>query len=208
MRVLGVLDGRDLPPATLRAWADSADKIVAADGAGDWLLANGVTPDIVVGDMDSFRGSAAAIEVFRDEDQKSTDCDKLLKAVGSLGLLEQLTLIGVEGDLPDHVQASLSSCARISSNVRIGFRRGLGHIFTGPLTVAVKIGTRVSLLPLTPCSGVSLAGVRWPFEHAEMHVGGFISISNRATENEVAASISTGKGLLFHEVDPGDLPLW
>jgi thiamine pyrophosphokinase len=207
MRVLGVLDGRDLDPALLLAWSQSAELIVAADGAADVLIALGVSPNLIIGDMDGMTADPGPIEVIRDEDPASTDCDKLLRWVRQQGHTN-LTLINIEGDLLDHVISTLSSCVAFRRNVRIALRRGIGWVFSGALQLNVDPGARISLLPITACSGVRLHGVEWPLDHADLEPGGRVSISNLATDGFVQACVPRGTAFLFAEYPREEMPFW
>jgi thiamine pyrophosphokinase len=207
MRVLGVLDGRDMDSGLLQAWAQSADLVIAADGAADCLLGIGVPPNIIIGDMDGMTGDPGSIEIIRDEDPGATDCDKLLRWARQQGH-SNLTLINIEGDLLDHMMATLSSCVSCRRTVRIALRRGIGWVFSGPLQINVDPQARVSLLPLTPCSGVRLHGVQWPLDHAELEPGGRVSISNSATDGFVQACVGKGTAFLFAEYPREELPFW
>ena len=207
MRVLGVLDGRDMDPDLLKAWAETAEFIIAADGAADRLLELGVTPNIIIGDMDGMTGDPGNIEVVRDEDPSATDCDKLLRWVRQHDY-SNFTLTNIEGDLLDHMMATLSSCAAFRKTMRIALRRGIGWVFTGPLQVKVDPMARISLIPISACSGVKLHGVQWRLDNAELEPGGRVSVSNAATDGFVQASIGRGVGFLFAEYPREEMPFW
>jgi len=191
----------------LRAWATSAEYLVAADGAADILLELGVPPDIILGDMDSMKRDPGGIEVVRDDDPNSTDCDKLLRWVRQHGH-QNFTLTNIEGDLLDHMMATLSSCVALRRTMRIALRRGMGWVFNGPLQVNVDPLARVSLIPLTACSGVKLHGVQWRLDHADLEPGGRVSVSNKATDGFVQASVSRGTAFLFAEYSREEMPFW
>lgn len=191
----------DLDEERLDAWVRSAHTIYAADSGADRLIVTGHHP-IVVGDFDSFtmKDQSDGLRLVQDLSEDTTDCDKLLNLVQQDGH-RALTLTCVEGDLPDHVQATLSSIVSSSLAVRIAYRRGLAHVVRPASTVCVKArpGQRVSLIPLTACSGVSLSGTRWPLESADLFPGGLVSVSNEADSDLVSASLATGCAMLFVE---------
>ena len=207
MRILGVLNGRDMDGDLLHAWATSAEYVVAADGAADLLIELGVPPDMIIGDMDSMKRQSGAIEVVRDEDPNATDCDKLLRWVRQRGQ-HSFTLANIEGDLLDHMLATLASCVAFRRTVRVALRRGMGWVFSGPLQINVAPQARVSLIPLTPCSGVKLHGVQWRLDSADLETGGQISVSNKATDGFVQASVSRGAAFLFAEYSREEMPFW
>lgn len=207
MRVLGILDGRDMPADLLRAWASSAELLVAADGAADRLREVGVPPHIIIGDMDGMTLDPGGVPVVRITDTDSTDCDKLLRWVREEGH-DDLTLTGIEGDLLDHMLASLSSCVAYGRNLRVALRRGVGWVFTGPIQINTTPDARVSLIPLTACSSVRLNGVQWPLDNAELQIGGRVSISNAATDGFVQASVAKGHAFLVSEYRREEMPFW
>ena len=206
-RVLGVLGGRDMAPERLRPWADSADVLYAADSGALSLLELGHRPT-VVGDMDSATDLPDGLRIIEDRDPDRTDCDKLLALVAADGH-GALTLAGLEGDLLDHVLASLSSAARASLAVRLVLRRGLGWVLRNGNTARWDdgFGRRVSLIPIRECHGVDLSGVLWPLSGAHLQPGGFLSVSNEGT-GPVEASVRHGAALLFVERAPEEPPVW
>jgi thiamine pyrophosphokinase len=207
MKVLGVLNGRDMDTDLLKAWGKSAELVIAADGAADRLLEIGVSPTIIIGDIDSMTADPGSIEVLQDEDPGSTDCDKLLRWARQNGHAT-LTLTNIEGDLLDHMISTLSSCVACHRQIRIALRRGVGWVFSGPLQINVDPGARISLLPLTHCTGVRLHGVQWPLDNADLELGGRVSISNAATDGFVQACVGRGTAFLFAEYPREEMPFW
>lgn len=210
-RVLGVLAGESLSPGVLRAWCDSADLVLAADGGADRVLAVGRRPHRVVGDLDSLsdRASDSGLDVLHDPDQDSTDCDKLLRLAQSCGA-SAVTLACVEGGYLDHLLAVLSSALRSPLDVRLALRTGVAWVLRAPAAVraAALPGRRVSLMPLVRCTGVRLAGVRWPLEGAELDWTGLVSVSNRAEGTSVEVGLASGGALLFIEYGAEEVPFW
>ena len=205
-RVLGVLGGASASLSLLAAWARSATIVAAADSGADALLAAGVTADLVVGDLDSLAAKRNVFpDVREDPSQASTDCDKLLAVLAAQGHTA-VTLIDVEGDLPDHALAILHSAAKSGLACRLIFKRGVGHVLVGPVSRSFAAHGRVSLLPLTLCTGVSLLGVRWPLQRAELDALGQTSISNEAAAPFIELSLQTGAALLF--IESPNAPIW
>ena len=195
----------------LRTWASSSDRIIAADAGADSLREIGVTPDIIVGDMDSISAEVldSAKHRVHISEQDTTDCDKLLAHVEKDGD-RAITLIGVEGDLPDHVLAILHSAARSPLRVRLAYRRGIGWIVKPgqQLVVQTQPGRRVSLIAIDPCKDVHLTGVKWQLNRAALSLNEGASISNLTVDGEISVSIGQGAALLFVEVPAAELPLW
>lgn len=210
-RVLGVLDGRDMSVHALSEWVESAEIVIAADGAANRLFEAGLKPDRIVGDFDVVSREArdSGTLLVRDPDQSRTDCDKLLSLVKAGGH-SQVTLVSVEGDLPDHELATLHSAVASGIDVRFAYRRGMGWIVRSSAScrARVSVGARISLLPISPCLGVTMGGVHWAVSGRTMEPGGFSSVANIATQRDVTAELLEGSALLFVEYVPEEMPFW
>lgn len=182
----------------------------AADGAANLLIAAGKVPDVVVGDLDSASPDSLALvpRVLRMSEQETTDCDKLLMAVANDGH-EAVVLTNVEGDRPDHFLATLGSAARSPLIVGFALRRGLGRIVGdgSDFRVDLVAGQLLSLIPLTVCEGVEMAGVRWKPKDL-LAPDGARSVSNEASGGEFRVSVRSGSGFLFIEYPGESIPIW
>lgn len=217
VNVLGVLAGNDMSTSLLKRWADSAEVVLAADAGADLLALAGTPPDVLIGDMDSSEFPPMVsdwvdirrTELIRDDDQNTTDCEKLLKLAESRGY-NTITLAAVEGDRIDHLLSTLHSAAQSPLHVRIALRTGIGWVLNAgdEIEVATVPGRLVSLLPLTEIEGVQLSGVSWDLKDASMSPLGRRSISNRAVADHVHAKIFMGAGLFVVELPEEEAPLW
>lgn len=210
-RVLAALGGTDFDLVQLRVWAQAADRLVAADSGADRLICAGFAPDVVLGDLDSVQ-TLEALEratILPDQDPNTTDCQKLLAYLRGEGV-EAVTIACVEGDRLDHVLGTLSACLVESPRIQLLLRRGLAWpLLPGiVLSVSARPGARVALLPMEACSAVTLRGVRWALEDAEMSPRGLVSVSNEATSERVEASLEAGSAWLIAEREPTEEPTW
>jgi thiamine pyrophosphokinase len=193
----------DIDDERLIAWVSSSQHLYAADSGADRLLRLGFSPT-VVGDFDSFTSleRATHLRLVQSSDEETTDCDKLLALAHQDGHTA-ITMTGTEGDLPDHVVATFSSCVASPLDVRIAFRRGIGWILKPGrrLLIDTHESQRISLLPLSPCKNVDFSGVAWPLASADLAPGSRVSISNVAVGKGATASLGSGAALLFLETD-------
>ncbi len=199
MRVLGVLAGTMMPPTQLALWAEWADVIIAADGGANALHIAGAKPHIVVGDLDSAQHDLLAEpDVVHDPGQHRSDCDKLLALVSSRGFSD-VVLANVEGDHPDHFLGTLASATRSPLRVHLALTRGTGEVLVGPCqrSLSAPAGCRLSLMPLEACAGVTLSGVQWPLNEAELSPRAQVSLSNKVVEGFVEVSLAEGSAVLF-----------
>lgn len=209
-RVLAVLNGRDFPLESLAEWARSATLVGAADGAADRLRSAGTPPDFVIGDLDSLKGDPAMFsgKVLADSDQDTTDADKLLTYLKGLGH-RKITVVGLEGDRLDHVLSSLNSVHTSGLNVRLILRRSVAYFVTpaSSLRIQSRPSQRCSLIPFGSTRAV-WNGVQWPLQGEVLRLGAALSISNRATEEEMNLQILEGAGFLFLESEGIPTSTW
>lgn len=210
-RILGVLAGNDLPQEIVGRWAGSAEVVIAADGAANALLAQGIRPDFVVGDMDSIQLDQLDLHdplvLVEAGDQETTDCDKLLDFAFGNGA-DAMTIVGIEGDRFDHVFAAAHSLSRSRLPVRLVLRTGFGFVVQAGYSQQIKTqaGQTVSFLPIVECRGVEMTGVKWEPKSTLSPLGA-TSISNEAVGEEVSIRLAEGVGLLIALQDSGD-PVW
>ena len=210
VRVLGVLAGRDLPSERVTDWAKTAEIVLAADGGANLLFERGFIPNAVIGDFDSIADSTKDMQqiLIHTPDQNQTDCDKLLAYTAESGY-KRITLCGIEGDFVDHLLGTLQSAAKSKLEIRLVTRRGVVHLLRGPNSYAfnVPLGARLSLLPITDCSGVELTGSEWTLSDAELSPVGLSSLSNRVLGN-VDVAISSGTAAIFFAHPTLEIPHW
>lgn len=185
----------------LKPWLSSAGVILAADGAADLVIESGCIPDYLVGDLDSASVEARAISktVVELEDQDFTDCEKLLQFATSIGI-NQLVLCGAQGSRIDHMLHALHCVARWEGDCLIAYEKMLARVLLGPATFQFWAAGTVSVIPLEFCGDVSVLGVQWPVNLADMKPTGFSSISNRG-HGEVTVSLASGVLVVIWEYD-------
>jgi thiamine pyrophosphokinase len=207
-RILGVLGGQDVDDRVFKFWAQSSDILVAADAGADLALRHGVTPHAIIGDLDSVSADALAsgADIYKFEDESTTDCDKLLVWVGGQGH-RTITLIGVEGDRLDHVLSTLSSCARSPLRIQLVLRDGVGLILKpGEHKLTGVPGQRISILPIGVAGSFSAEGVRWPVHEADFSLDRSLSVSNEFSSPQATLRFVSGALLAVIE-SPNREPL-
>jgi len=206
--VIVVTGAAPLAPRAIDSIPDGAI-ILAADGALDHALAAGLTPAALVGDLDSVSAeglewaeSNATIE-RHPPDKDHTDTELALATAADLNP-RRLTLISGGGDRLDHTFAaigalgasSLTSIPEIDGwwgDQRIAVLHGPGRA-----RLDVTADTTISLLALHgDCSGVSIDGVRWPLERADLASSVGLGVSNLTTGETVDVSLTAGVLTIF-----------
>lgn len=156
-----------------------APRVIAVDGGADAVLAAGLVPEHVIGDLDSV--SAAGRRAFADRlqhvaEQDSTDFGKALRLHPA-----PLTIaVGFIGARVDHFLSCLTELARSGAACILLGEEDCVCIAPRIVELDLAAGVRVSLWPLTPVTGRS-NGLRWPLDGVPLSTVTRAGTSNEAT---------------------------
>ena len=202
-----VAAGGDPPDASWDPAALGADLVVAADSGLAHLFALGLTPDVVVGDLDSVapadldraRALGARIEQY-PTDKDATDLALALDLVCTLGATT-VTVIGAGGGRLDHLVAGLHLLAAPAwSGMRITAHVGPARVTVVHDHVELDGGpdTLVTLLAVGgTASGIATAGLRWTLIDDELHTTSTRGVSNEVTNSPFTVRVRTGTLLVI-----------
>ena len=176
----------------------TAGTIICTDGSANKLLENGLTPNVIIGDMDSStidQGSFKGLYV-KISDQDNTDLDKTLDWC-KLNNLSPLTVLGASQLREDHTIGNLMLLANYSDELDINF-------VTDYFTITCHHGKRsftsfkqqlVSILPVEDIQSITTEGLEFPLLD-EPYPLSSRGISNRATGHQFIIT-SSGKIWVF-----------
>ena len=164
----------------------TAGTIICTDGSANKLLENGLTPNVIIGDMDSttvgqdsFKGLYVKIS-----DQDNTDLDKALEWC-KLNSLSPLTVLGASQLREDHTIGNLILLANYSDELDINF-------VTDYFTITCHHGKQsftsfkqqlVSILPVEDIQSITTEGLEFPLTDEPFSLSSR-GISNRATGHQ------------------------
>lgn len=203
-RALLIGNGEQLAPRVLQNLAKQADYILAADGGADKALACGVTPDGVIGDLDSV--SPRTQQLLKDRilhvpTQENTDLEKALLWLKKHHFTH-VTLAGFVGDRWDFAVGNLLALARFARTLEIcvaGNRWRIIPLVRGA-AFACKKNKRVSIIPLKTCTGVTLTGLKYPLTNVQLTPGTTRTLSNETAGTQFSVSFTRGTLLVYYEV--------
>ena len=189
----------------LREKAAQGCLLIAADAGADRLAAAGFQPDIIVGDGDSLQGSFPQAWRIKYQKRKNfTDGEAALQLA-----LDRCNgwvwVLGALGGRPDHQLANLLMPLHSSApeRVRLAGADWQGRYITaGWHVIEGRPGDTVSLLPLTPVSGLTLSGFEYPLQYYEAQPGDSRTMSNVLSAEAGRISLSEGCLLAFSISDP------
>jgi thiamine pyrophosphokinase len=168
----------------LRAALARAPVAVAADGGADRLLARGIEPEAVIGDLDSLSDAARraipAGRLHRIAEQETTDFDKALRSVRAPLILA----LGFQDGRLDHSLDALATLVRRPAPCILIGPVDLAFAVAGEVVLDLSPGTRLSLFPMRPVTGRS-DGLTWPIDGIAFAPDGRSGTSNRVAARPV-----------------------
>jgi thiamine pyrophosphokinase len=196
-----IIAGGDPIPASVRDRIGSPDWIIAADSGLDHARAIGITPDLVIGDMDSVDPAslAAAVQsgvvVTRFPTAKdATDLELAVDAVAARGM-RRATIIGGAGGRLAHTLANAHLLVH-RTDVRLEWLTPTARavpIHRGERTeFAATEGRSLSILAMESPSRCRSDGLRWPLDHLVLTVGTSIGISNELVAATAQVEVMEG----------------
>ena len=177
--------------------------VFCADGGYANACAAGLKPDFLIGDWDS--GDRPELDVpcvTLPVEKDMTDLQAAMDQALSMGI-SRLLLCGCTGGRLDHTASNLLLLEWLAD------RGGDGMIvdednevrLLSPGTFQVEDSTHYHYLSLVPLdrtvSGVTLKGMKYPLQQAELVRGDTLSISNEPEQQIMEITISHGRALLI-----------
>lgn len=217
LRALIVADGGP-DPAALRRAADVPRGVrllvIGADGGAGRAMRAGITPDLVIGDMDSLPAAARArLEaqgvgfITAKPDKEESDTELCVLEALERGATQIRIVGGLGGDRPEHSVANLLLLAHpaldgMDAAVLAGdatFRRCGRADGPGRLVISGRIGDHVSLFALDArVEGVSTQGLRYPLREEPLLMGPARGLSNELLERQAVVTSTAGRVLVIH----------
>ncbi len=206
MQALIVCGGTPPSKKLLESEINLADLTIGADSGGYVFLGFKHLPDVVIGDLDSFKyTNHEGVNVIHDPDQDTNDLEKALNYALQEGA-KSCVVLGTLGKRIDHTIKNLSVLQQFHSKfVSIIFRDDYGDMFLtkSPYKPSYEIGTIISFFPVgTPVTNFSSKGVKYPLSNSALVMGNQDGTSNEIISNDVV--ITFDEGFLGVFVGTGD----
>lgn len=184
--------------------------IIAADGAGNNLIANNIVPNFIIGDLDSIEKKYlnCGADILHISNQDTTDFEKCLFAMQARNLFPSL-ILGITGGEIDHSIYNLNCFMQYAKNHSMYFldvdennKYKLGLPVFQHQTIYQQNGSMLSLMPF-PEALISTTGLKWDLSNALLSVTGKASVRNLIIDNTVTISVNSGALLLLLAVTKG-----
>jgi thiamine pyrophosphokinase len=202
MRAIIFVNGEFNDPQQARDLVRAADLVIAADGGTRHALAIGVTPHVVIGDLDSLspddlaRLEAAGARIERSSPRKDeTDLELALLHAAREGASEILLLAALGGRLDQTIAnlllLALPELEGIDARIVEGTQEAF--LIRGEALVEGQPGDTVSLIPLGgDAAGVTVDGLEWPLHEDTLRFGPARGVSNVLTGEQAHVRVRQG----------------
>jgi thiamine pyrophosphokinase len=188
----------------------SADRIICADGGTRHAINMRLTPDVIIGDMDS--SAALYIEQYKKmgveviqypKDKDKTDTHICVEF--ALAFSTEILLLGATGSRIDHMLANISLLKLgIDKSIPISMMDNKNHISMIDKSIVIK-GKKGSFFSLIPFSekveGLSTKGAHYELTDAVMQLGDPYGVSNYFEDETVEVTIKKGFLLVIKSED-------
>lgn len=201
MHALIVCGGTPPTKKLLQAEINTADLVIGADSGGHVIIGHGFTPDIVIGDIDSFHyTNHEGIVIHQDMDQETNDLEKALNYALKKEA-EHCVVLGTLGRRIDHTFKNLSVLKQFHPLFRsLIFRDDYGDtwMLESPSVIDLEPGTVISFMPLSgKVEGIITTGVQYPLNKESLEAGVRDGTSNTAIHSQVTVTFESGDLAVF-----------
>ncbi|MGB4503626.1 MAG: thiamine diphosphokinase [Syntrophaceticus sp.] len=184
------------------------EQVICVDGGAGWARKLGITPNWVVGDLDSINDDdrrymeQSGVQFSCHPSQKdTTDTQISLQLADQLGA-DEVTIWGGTGPRIDHTLSNLYSAAYFAlrgKTVQFDSPALAIYLVKDSLTLSGEIGNTVSVLALGGgAAGVTLEGFQYPLENAEVDSLWQFGISNVIKDKPQVISVVSGILAVFY----------
>lgn len=186
-------------PITL-AVLDEADFIIACDGAADKLLLRGITPQLIIGDLDSLdKETRKKYEniILHVSRQDNTDLMKAIEWCIAKNYGE-ISILGAVGGREDHTLGNIFTITTYATKIQLKLYTDTGFFI--PLVKSERLetykGQQVSLFPQPQQMKITTKGLKYPLGNEALpylHSGTL----NEAEGDEIVLSFDQGVLLVY-----------
>lgn len=211
MRAVVFVNGDIANYAALARWLRKDDYLIAADGGARHMEILGLSPAVIVGDLDSIdpalllRMQEEGADVEQHPAAKdATDLELAIARAVRDGATEIL-LLGAVGGRLDQTIANLLILAQKNWAVPLTIAEGdqLARVLRGRQSVSLSgpTGGYVSAVALSEeVTGVTYRGLEYPLENATLRLGSTRGVSNTMVSSPAQVSIESGILLVIQQI--------
>lgn len=206
LHVVVLCEGRKPLRRHISAAVNESDLFIAADGGANTARELHLHPDVIIGDLDSYKPSRNdRSQVIKNNDQETNDLEKALSYALGRGA-SSVRVFGAIGKRLDHTLKNLSVLKQFQQQFSsLKFIDTYGEIFLLPglYRATLPLGTTISLFPLSgSVEEISTKGLKYPLNNESLQNGVRDGSSNETVNEEIVITHRKGDLLLFIATNP------
>jgi thiamine pyrophosphokinase len=181
---------------------ENGDLIIAADGGYDHLISHGITPDLLIGDLDSIRELPTGVELIRYPERKDDTDTFLAFKEGFLRGYRSFEIYGGVGGRDDHTFANISLllyARKKGAKAVLKTELQSCEVFSAEeRVISSDPGAYFSVFAIGGDATVSIEGAEYNLEGATLTPDFPLGVSNKFKTEEVKITVTRGSVLVFY----------
>lgn len=185
---------------------NEGDLIIAADGGYDHAVAEGITPHLFIGDMDSLKSALPeGLEKITFPERKDYTDMHLSYLEGKARGYTSFEIYGGTGGRGDHTFANISLLLGIAEDGYDGKMISQGEVYTviknKSLTLNGEAGRYVSVFAIGGAAeGVTIKGLDYEVDGVTLTPDFPLGVSNKFTDKTAEISVKNGSLLVIYQI--------
>ena len=183
------------------------DIIICADGGATNARKMNITPDYIIGDLDSTTNEILNFfkhnntKIIKDENQDKTDMELAINLAEKLKP-DEIIIMGAIGYRIDHTIANILCLDKIKSNIKTKIidDKNIIEIVDNEKNIEGKKDDIISIIALTDVVDLSYKGMNWLVKNKDVKFGWF-GISNTLKGKKAKVTLKKGKILILRVRD-------
>lgn len=172
------------------------DLIICADGGYNHVKKMGITPDVLIGDLDSAIGYEDIKNRVEYPTRKDFTDGELAVMYAEEHGCDSVVMVGMTGDRLDHTFADIMLLNKCKNGVVIDDNNEI-YLLRDRLRINGKCGQTLSIIPVTAdARGISTSGLEYPLDNETLYFSSTRGISNVMTADICEITINEGLALV------------
>lgn len=179
--------------------------LICADGGADTAMLYKLSPDFIIGDLDSispeaFKYYSKKCRIIKIKRQSDTDVEKCLKYAIKNRFTEAI-LLGGTGDRLDHSFCNLGIVLKFSNRIKITVihQKSLLRTYSGDITLKTVRDETISVYGINDKTKIVSRGLKYTLKNISLPFGEKESTSNIALGEKVELKIRNGNVFIVRD---------
>jgi thiamine pyrophosphokinase len=180
----------------------AADLLICCDGAADKLIAKGMSPHVIIGDMDSLSNEVSELYaslMIQSDDQESNDLTKAVHYCIEKGY-PSVSILGATGLREDHTLGNISLMVEYYPRIEVQIISDFGVFFLTQSGEQVPsfVGEKISFFSIDNRVRVSSTGLKYPLNDLQLS-NWYRASLNEATANHFILNFESDLPLIVYK---------